>query len=75
VYDRLDDYVIWWAAREIAMDREDWERHDRLSAKIGSLEADIQVIARQRDISHPSRIVNLSHADRFGRTPRRGWGY
>jgi hypothetical protein len=75
VYDRLDDYVVWWAAREIAMDREDYDRHDRLTQKIAALESDIQVIARQRDISHPSRIVNLSHADRFGRTPRRGWGY
>lgn len=75
VFDRLDDYVIWWAAREIAMDRDDWDRHDRLSAKIASLEADIQVLAHHRDRSHPARVVDLNHADRFGRTPRRGWGY
>lgn len=67
VYDRLDDYIIWWAAREIAMDRKEWELHDRLSAKIDSLEADIAILARSRDLSTPSRIVDLRQADRFGR--------
>jgi len=67
VYDRLDDYVIWWAAREIAMDREDWERHDRLTAKIAAMEADIQVLARSRDLSHPARIVDVREANRYGR--------
>ncbi len=75
VFDRLDDYVIWWAARETAMDRADRERHDRLSAKIADLEADTQVPARQRDRSAPRRVVNRQPADRSGRTPRRGWSY
>jgi hypothetical protein len=75
VFDRLDDYVIWWAAREIADERGDWERAARLDAKLAAMTGDIMVVARQRDVSHPSRIVNLNHADRYGRTPRRGWGY
>jgi hypothetical protein len=67
VYDRLDDYVIWWAAREIAKDREDWERHDRLTADLGELRADIQILARSRDLSGPARIVDLREANRYGR--------
>ncbi len=67
VFDRLDDYVIWWAAREVAMDREDWERHDRLTDKIARMEQDIQVLARSRDLSHPARVVDVREANRYGR--------
>lgn len=67
VYDRLDDYIIWWAAREIADERGDWERSDRLSAKIAAMTADIQTLAHHRDLSGPARIVDLRQADRYGR--------
>lgn len=67
VYDRLDDYVVWWASREIAMDREDWERHDRLDAKLASLEADIFILARSRDLNSNARVVDLRQANRWGR--------
>lgn len=67
VYDRLDDFVIWWAAREICKDREDWERHDRLTADIDQLRGEIQILARSRDLSGPARIVDLRQADRYGR--------
>jgi hypothetical protein len=70
--DRLDSYVIWWAAREIAMEREAWERHDRLTAKMGELEADIRILARSLDTSHPRRVVKQVYAARTGRRPR-GW--
>ncbi len=69
VSDRLDDYIIWWAAREIAMDRADWDRHDRLSQKIASLEDEIRIIARTRDVSMPSRVVDVrTYTDRYGRS-------
>lgn len=71
VLDRLDDFVVWFAAREIAMERGDWDRHDRLSAKLAAMEAEIQVLARTRDVSGPSRPVDLARADRYGR--RRAW--
>jgi len=72
VPDRLDDYVIWWAAAEIALERGDWERHDRLIQKLAGIEGDIRILARSRDLSAPSRIVDLRHAtDRYG---RRRWG-
>jgi hypothetical protein len=73
VFDRLDDYVIWWAAREIAMERSDWERHSVIDGKLSAMTGDIMVLARQRDVSHPTRIVDMSHADRYGRHRRRGW--
>lgn len=67
VLDRLDDYIIWFAAREIAMERGDYDRHDRLDAKMGKLEAEIQVLARTLDLSGPSRPVDLRQSDRYGR--------
>lgn len=66
--DRLDTYVIWWAAREIAMEREAWERHDRLGAKMSEMEAEIRILARSIDLSHPGRVV-----DRY--LARRGLGH
>jgi len=76
VMDRLDSYVIWWAAREIAQEREAWERYDRLTASMASLEGDIRILARSKDGGAPQRIVDLRYAagrspDRYGRT--RGW--
>ncbi len=69
--DRLDSYVIWWAAREIAMERGDWIRHDKLSEKLISLEGDIRILARSIDLSAASRPVDLAHANRrWGRWHR-----
>lgn len=67
--ERLDTYVIWWAAREIAMEREAWERHDRLGAKMAELEGDIRILARSIDLSHPARVVDLDESHRG----RRRW--
>lgn len=58
VYDRLDSYVIWWAAREIADERENWQRVASLTTKMQALEADIRILARSRDISTPTRIID-----------------
>ncbi len=63
--DRLDTYVIWWAAREIAMEREAWERHDRLGAKMAEMEAEIRILARSIDLSHPGRVVDRYQARRI----------
>jgi len=70
--DRLvDNYVTWWAAREIAGELGNWERHESLSSKLGAIEPDVRLLARTRDVSLPSRITDLSYADRYGRM--RGW--
>ncbi len=72
--DRLDDYVIWYAAAEIANERENWARYDRLVGRMGALEAEIRVLARQIDLSAPARVTDLRFADRFrDRFGRRNW--
>jgi hypothetical protein len=68
--ERLDSYVIWWAAREIAMEREAWERHDRLSDKLASLEADIRILARSKDLGASGLVTDRRFADRYGRSRR-----
>lgn len=67
VMDRLDSYVVWWAAREIAQERENWERFDRLTQQLGELEGDIRILARSRDLSSPARMVDERFAGRAGR--------
>jgi len=71
VLDRLDDYIVWFAAREICDERGDFDRATRLEGKLTKLEAEIQVLARTRDMSAPARPVDVSRADRYGR--RRHW--
>lgn len=68
--ERLDSYVIWWAAREIAMEREAWERHDRLTAKLEALEGDIRILARSQDLGASTHVVDRRFSDRFGRARR-----
>lgn len=60
--ERLDDYVIWYAAREIALERDDWERHDRLDAKMRAMVPEIQILARSIDLSAASRVVDQEAA-------------
>jgi hypothetical protein len=73
--ERLDDYVIWYAAREIANERQNWQRYDRLTAAMGMLEGDIRVLARSIDLTAGPRVTNLQYAntfrDRYGRRWRR----
>ncbi|MBX3198239.1 MAG: hypothetical protein KF894_08850 [Labilithrix sp.] len=72
--DRLvDNYVIWWASREIAGELGHWERHESLSGKLAALEPDIRVLARTRDLTGPTRIVDVYEANRFGRIRGRRW--
>lgn len=67
--DRLDDYVIWHAARQIAQERENWQRVAVLSQWMAEMEPDIRVLARSIDLSHPARVVDetLAMRDRYGR--------
>lgn len=67
--ERLDTYVIWWAAREIAMEREAWDRHDRLTTKMEALEGEIRILARSLDLSNPARVPDITNwgARKWGR--------
>jgi hypothetical protein len=71
--ERLDDYVIWYAAREIAQERENWDRVDRLTQRMAELEGDIRILARSIDLSHPGRVTRVEFANRYDRYGRRLW--
>jgi hypothetical protein len=71
--DRLDTWVIWWAAREIAMEREAWERHDRLGQKLAEMSDEIRILARSQDLSHPHRVVDVTFQPRMDLRRRGRW--
>jgi hypothetical protein len=65
---RLDDYIVWHAAREVCKKDKNWELHDRLTADMAAMASEIEVIGRNRDMNSPSRIVDCSRRDRYGRS-------
>lgn len=67
---RLDEYIIWWGARVIAIQNKHWDLADRLTGYIGELEGDILTIGRSRDMNSPPRIVDVYQANRYGRVRR-----
>ncbi len=67
--ERLDSYVVWWAAREVAQERENWPRCDRLTQWMQELEAEIRILARSIDLSGPERITQTAYANRRRRGP------
>jgi hypothetical protein len=69
---RLDDYVVWWAAKEIAKKDRNWELHDRLGADLAALRADIESIGASRDKNSAARIIDVTQRDRYGRFNRYG---
>jgi hypothetical protein len=67
---RLDEYVIAYAARPIAIKDKNWDLAAACKAIIDELTVDIEVLARNRDRNSPPRIVDVYQTDRWGR-PRR----
>jgi hypothetical protein len=65
---RLDDYIVDYAARFICRKDSNWELHDRLSASLTAMEGEIEALARNRDLNSPSRIIDCSRRDRYGRS-------
>lgn len=68
---RLDDYIVWYAAREVCKKDANWELHDRLTQSMGEIASEIEALGRNRDMSSPARIVDMTQRDRFGRMGRR----
>lgn len=64
---RLDGYIVYWAAREVALKNKHWDLHDRLGGRMKEIEADIEFLARSRDINSPPRIVDTRMATATGR--------
>lgn len=67
---RLDDYIIWHAAKDIAKKDQNWDLHDRLSADMAELRGEIEALARTRDHNSPGRILDVNPVDRWGRFGR-----
>lgn len=68
---RLDEYVIAYAARLVASkDRNDDLRAD-CTQRMGELESEIDVTARNRDRNSPPRIIDTRTRDRWGRSTGR----
>lgn len=63
---RLDDYIVWYASKEIAKKDSNWELHDRLTADLSAMRSDIEAISRNRDQNSPTRIVDVTARDRRG---------
>lgn len=67
---RLDDYVIWWASREVAAKQGAADREASLTVKLQSLEGEIEMLARRRDHNSPPRMIDDEIHDRTGRLIR-----
>lgn len=58
---RLDQYVIWYAAREAATKDKAWDLADRLDARLAGMLVEVERMARLRDPA-ARRIVNEHQA-------------
>ena len=64
---RLDDYIIWHAAREIGTKDKQWDLVRSLDGRILDMRGEIENLARHRDQNAPQRIVDITLGDRYGR--------
>jgi hypothetical protein len=69
---RLDDFIVAYAARELAMKDKAWELVAALKGKLEEMRADVEAIARQRDQNAPGRIIDEGLHGRNGRLVARG---
>jgi len=69
---RLDDYIVAYAARDLATKDKAWELVAALTAKLTEMRGDVESIARQRDQNSVGRMIDedmhgTSKASRRGR--------
>ena len=69
---RLDDYVIAWAAKLIATKDKNWDLVGECRATLGELTQEIEVLGRSRDENSPPRVIDQYAGDRWGRARRGG---
>lgn len=67
---RLDDYLIAYASRLVAIKDKNWDLRDACKEILLELESEIDVLARNRDRNSPPRIHDVYQTDRWGRTRR-----
>lgn len=67
---RLDDYVIAYASRFVAVKDKNGELKNLCNELMAELRGDVMIVARNRDKNSPSRIVDEMQANRWGRGRR-----
>ncbi len=65
---RLDDFIIWYASREIATRDSKWQLIATLDQRLREISADIETYGRNRDMQEPPSIINERAMDRYGRS-------
>lgn len=71
--DRLDDYVIAYAARFAAIKDKNWDVVNvACKPMLDELIPEIEALGRNRDRNSPPRIVDVRERDRWGRSGMRG---
>lgn len=71
---RLDDYLIAYAAKLVATKDKSWDLVGECRTTLGELDTEIRILARSRDKNSPPRVVDEMLTNRFGRRvglPRR----
>lgn len=68
---RLDDFVVAWAAKLVATKDKNWDLVTECRATLAELAQEIEVIGRSRDQNSPPRIIDVYGGDRWGRSRRR----
>lgn len=64
---RLDDYLIAYASRFVAVKDKNAGLKNICDEMLGELRRDVETVARNRDKNSPSRIVDETRANRWGR--------
>lgn len=68
---RLDDYVIAYAAQLIAIKDKNWDLKQACAEKMAELNEEVRTLGRDRDQNSPPRVIDVYMADRWGRMGRR----
>jgi hypothetical protein len=63
---RFDDFIIWYAAREVATKEENYELIRTLENRLAEIRMDISAVSANRDQNAPQRILNVKSYSRRG---------
>lgn len=67
---RLDDYIIAYAAKPVAVKDKNWDLVAECRATLAELAGEVDALARNRDRNSPPRVIDQYAADRWGRQRR-----
>ncbi len=64
---RLDDFIVWYAAKEVAKKDKNWDLHRACTEDMDRMRGEIDAVGRNRDRNAPAMIIDVCARDRFGR--------